>query len=75
MSSFDIDPLPCGGTIATHVDGRWDWAMPSGKHVRGKAETQAAALAAATAEYHRWIVEQWAKGKPLPRGHWAVPLN
>jgi hypothetical protein len=43
-------------------DGGWDLTLPTGKHVRGKAQDITAANQAVQAERERFILAAWAKG-------------
>ncbi len=65
---------PGGGTAGVKQAGAWDLSLPTGKHVRGTAADEAAAMEAVEGEYRKYIVRCWAKGSGV-RGGWLCPLK
>lgn len=57
-----------------HADGRWDLTLPSGRHLRGQADSPAAAEAAVAEARRVWILEAWERGRMQGKVY-AVPLG
>jgi hypothetical protein len=64
-----------GSTFAIQPDFSWDVTLPSGKHVRGQAESAEAAREAANAAHDEFVLAQWKQGMPDAKGVFVVPLR
>ena len=76
MSKFNTHThLADGSLIRTAETGEWDLTLPDGRHLTGRAETEAAAKAAATEAHKAWVYAQWCdKGEPVAGQAFKVPL-
>jgi hypothetical protein len=63
-----------GSTFAIQPDFSWDVTLPSGKHVRGQADSAEAAIKAVNAAHDQFVLVQWKLGRPGAKGVFVVPL-
>ncbi|MGC1274346.1 MAG: hypothetical protein WBC44_11620 [Planctomycetaceae bacterium] len=65
----------CGSLALVRADYRWSLCLPDGSYIRGQAASLDAAKASLDAEYNRFALACWMRGRTQPHGLMLCPMK